>query len=199
MSRRPLSRFVPHIAGAVIGFTLVAVILPLPKLMLWNASASAPVGLYRINPLARPAVGDMVAVSPPPALARFMAERHYLPVGVPLLKHVAARPGALICRRDATVTIDGRTAAVARASDSRDRPLPVWRGCRVLRTDELFLLNAAPDSLDGRYFGPIRASGLIGRATPILTRDTPDTPLRWRLIHADDALSTSNEGGVSCR
>src|SRR3546814_8827768 len=90
MSRRPLSRFVPHIAGAVIGVTLVAAVLPLPKLLLWNASASAPIGLYRINPFARPAVGDMVAVAPPPALARFMAERHYLPVGVPLLKHVAA-------------------------------------------------------------------------------------------------------------
>src|SRR3546814_4398363 len=81
MSRRPLSRFVPHIAGAVIGVTLVAAVLPLPKLLLWNASASAPIGLYRINPFARPAVGDMVAVAPPPALARFMAERHYLPVG----------------------------------------------------------------------------------------------------------------------
>ncbi|MBO9378087.1 conjugal transfer protein [Sphingomonas histidinilytica] len=191
MSRRPLSRFAPHIVGAAIGLTLVAAVLPLPKLLLWNASASAPIGLYRVNPIARPMVGDMVAVSPPPALARFMAERHYLPVGVPLLKHVAARPGALICRRDATVTIDGRTAAVARASDSRDRPLPVWRGCRVLRTDELFLLNAAPDSLDGRYFGPIRASGLIGRATPILTRDTPNAPLRWRSGCARSAPFTS--------
>src|SRR3546814_4244497 len=71
----PLSRFVPHIAGAVIGVTLVAAILPLPKLLLWNASASAPIGLYRINPFARPAVDDMVAVAPPPALARRSAER----------------------------------------------------------------------------------------------------------------------------
>lgn len=199
MSRRPFSRFVPHIAGAVIGVTLVAAILPLPKLLLWNASASAPIGLYRINPFARPAVGDMVAVAPPPALARFMAERHYLPVGVPLLKHVAAHPGALICRRDAAVTIDGRTVAVARASDSHGRPLPVWRGCRVLRADELFLLNAALDSLDGRYFGPVPASGLIGRATPILTRDTAQAPLRRRPARAANTLSTSNEGVVSCR
>ncbi|MBD3772319.1 MAG: S26 family signal peptidase [Rhodobacteraceae bacterium] len=199
MSRRPLSRFVPSIAGTVIGFTLVAVVLPLPKLLLWNASTSAPVGLYRINPFAGPGVGDMVAIAPPPALARFMAERHYVPVGVPLLKHVAARPGALICRRDGAVTIDGRSVAVARASDSHGRPLPVWRGCRVLGTDELFLLNAAPDSLDGRYFGPIPASGLIGRATPILTRDTPDAPRRWRPAGAANALSTSNEGGVLCR
>lgn len=199
MSRRPLSRFVPQIAGAVIGVTLVAAVLPLPKLLLWNASASAPIGLYRVNPFARPAVGDMVAVASPPALARFMAERHYLPIGVPLLKHVAARPGALICRRDWAVTIDGRTVAVARASDSHGRPLPVWRGCRVLRTNELFLLNAAPDSLDGRYFGPIPASGLVGRATPILTRDTPNAPLRWRSGCAQGAPLTREEGDILCR
>ena len=172
MSRRPLSRFVPHITGAAIGVTLVAAILPLPKLLLWNASASAPIGLYRIN---------------------------YLPVGVPLLKRVAARPGALICRRGATVTIEGRTVAIAHASDSHGRPLPVWRGCRVLRADELFLLNAVPDSLDGRYFGPIPASGLIGRAAPFLTRDTPDAPLRWHSGCAQGAPLTSKEGDILCR
>ncbi|PZQ20169.1 MAG: conjugal transfer protein, partial [Sphingopyxis macrogoltabida] len=37
-----------------------------------------------------------------------------------------------------------------------------------------------PDSLDGRYFGPLRASAVLGRAIPILTRQTPDAPLTWR-------------------
>src|SRR3546814_14923435 len=138
MSRRPLSCFVPHIAGAVIGVTLVAAVLPLPKLLLWNASASAPIGLYRINPFARPAVGDMVAVAPPPALARIMAERHYLPVGVPLLKHVAAHPGALIRRPGATVTIQRRPVAGAPASAHPSRHLPrVRRYPLTLRTDPL--------------------------------------------------------------
>lgn len=180
MSRLPLSHYAPHLTGVAIGMALSTLIVPMPKLLLWNASQSAPVGLYAINPLPDPAVGDMVAVAPPPALARLMAERHYLPVGVPLLKHIAARPGALICRRDRAVTINGRRAGIARTSDSHGRPLPVWRGCHVLRDDELFLLNDATDSFDGRYFGPIPATGLRGRATPILTRNTPDAPLRWR-------------------
>lgn len=179
-------------------FAAVAWLSPQPRL-LWNASASAPTGLYRLHPGDTPAVGDMVAYWPSPALARFMAQRHYLPVGVPLLKHVAARPGATICRRDAAVTIDGRTVATALAIDSHGRTLPVWRGCRVLRTDQLFLLNPAPDSLDGRYFGPVPASGLIGRATPILTRDTPDAPLRWRSAHARPSQAITNEGDVPCK
>lgn len=191
MTSRSHSRLVAHIAGAVVGATLFAVVVPLPNLLLWNASASAPIGLYYLHPGARPAVGDMVALTPPPALAGFMAERQYLPVGVPLLKHVAARSGAVICRHGAAVTINGRIVATARAYDSHGRSLPVWRGCRVLKADELFLLNAAPDSLDGRYFGPIPASGLIGRATPIFTRDTPDAPLRWRMGGARDVHPTT--------
>lgn len=179
-------------------FAAVAWLSPQLRL-LWNASASAPVGLYRLHPGDTPLVGDMVAYRPSPALARFMSERHYLPIGVPLLKHVAARPGATICRRDAAVTIDGRTVAIAHAADSRGRPLPVWRGCRVLRADQLFLLNPAPDSLDGRYFGPVPASGLIGRATPILTRDTRDAPLRWRSAPARKAQTITPQGDFSCK
>lgn len=179
-------------------FAAVAWLAPQPR-FLWNASASVPIGLYRLHPGDKPAVGDMVAYRPSPALARFMAERHYLPIGVPLLKHMAARPGATICRRDALVTIDGRTVAVARATDSDGRPLPVWGGCRVLRADQLFLLNSAPDSLDGRYFGPVPASGLIGRATPILTRSAPDAPLRWRSAPARQSHAITQEGDVSCK
>jgi type IV secretory pathway protease TraF len=34
--------------------------------------------------------------------------------------------------------------------------------------------------MDGRYFGPLPASTVLGRAIPILTRDMPDAPLVWR-------------------
>ncbi len=179
-------------------FAAVAWLSPQPRL-LWNASASAPTGLYRLHPGVIPIVGDMVAYRPSPALAGFMAERHYLPAGVPLLKHVAARRGATICRHDAAVTIDGRAVAVARATDSHGRPLPVWRGCHVLRADQLFLLNPAPDSLDGRYFGPVSASGLIGRATPVLTRETPEAPLRWRSAGVSQSQPITHEGDVPCK
>ena len=58
----------------------------------------------------------------------------------------------------------------ARERDSRGRPLPTWQGCRVIGDDELFLMNwQSDDSLDGRYFGLIPASSVIGRALPIWT------------------------------
>jgi len=159
-------------------FGAIAALAPHPR-FLWNASASAPIGLYRIVGAPRPRVGDLVAIRPPTAVERFLARRHYLPAGVPLIKRVAAVAGTTICRSGALVMIDGRAVATALARDRARRPLPQWSGCRTLRGGELFLLNAAPDSLDSRYFGPFPASGLIGTAHPLLTRGAPGAPLRW--------------------
>jgi conjugative transfer signal peptidase TraF len=167
-------------ASFALSFAAIAVTHPLPRLV-WNASASAPIGLYRIQPDADPPLGTLVAIAPPPHLGRWMAVRGYLGENVPLLKHVAAKAGQRVCRIGSVVNVDGRPAAVALMHDRAGRPLPVWGGCRTLGAGELLLLNPAhPDSLDGRYFGPLPASTVLGRAVPILTRPTPDAPLTWR-------------------
>lgn len=181
MTRRLYLRGTAFAASAfAISFAAIALTDPLPR-VIWNASASAPLGLYRIRPDSDPPVGALVAVAPPERLGRWMAERGYLGERVPLLKHVAARPGQRVCRIGAVVSVDARPVVVARERDGMGRPLPVWQGCRTLRTGELLMLNPDhPDSLDGRYFGPLPASTVLGRAIPILTRDTPEAPLTWR-------------------
>jgi type IV secretory pathway protease TraF len=129
-----------------------------------------PVGLYRVLAVGDVAVGDLVAVAPPDDLAAFLAERGALPRGVPMLKHAAALAGATVCRRGAAVLIDGRRVAVALPRDRRGRPLPVWYGCRTLAAGEVFLLNPdAPESLDGRYFGPLPLSTIVARLLPVWT------------------------------
>lgn len=148
---------------AIGGLSLVSVT---PRLI-WNATASTPVGLYTVQPIHHPAVGDLVAIRPPESLAGSLAEGGYLPRGVPLLKQVAAVPRQTVCRTGASVSIDGVIVATAHERDHLGRPLPTWSGCRTLGTGELFLLNRHPDSLDGRYFGPLPASSLLGRAVPL--------------------------------
>lgn len=138
--------------------------------LIWNASASVPLGLYRLAPATALRVGDMVAVRPSPALARFMAERRYVEANVPLLKPIAATNGAIICRLGLRVTINGRTALFALARDRVGRPLPTWSGCYRLRPDQLFLLAPShPDSFDSRYFGPVSRTQILGTATPLWT------------------------------
>jgi conjugative transfer signal peptidase TraF len=151
----------------------LAFVHPTPRL-LWNATASTPTGLYFLQPVRTPRVGDLVAVMPPGPVARFLADGGYLPQRVPLLKHVAAVPGQSVCRFGRTVTVEGVVIGIARERDSRGRDLPVWRGCRALGNGEIFLLNRHPDSLDGRYFGPLPAAAIIGRAVPLWLDRPPE-------------------------
>lgn len=152
---------------------------PAPRLV-WNATASAPVGLYHVSPGATPAVGDMVLAKPDPALGRWLASRHYVPLGVPLIKPVAARAGQRLCRYGTHILLDGRMVAIARTADRAERPLPVWAGCRAIGPHEILLLNAqVADSLDGRYFGPVREQQIIGTVHPLLTRAQPDAAFVW--------------------
>ncbi len=187
------------VAGAFGGlFIAVSLFSPHPR-VIWNASASEPIGLYRVTPGEQPVRGDLVVIEPPARLAHFLAARRYLPVGVPLLKEVAAEPGARVCRRGGVVTVDGVRTALARQRDRLGRALPTWQGCRIIGRGELFLLAGAPDSMDSRYFGPIPAAGLLGRASPILTRDAPGQPLRWRGLRTDPASPSHCKGDYPCK
>lgn len=145
---------------------------------IWNASASLPIGLYSVEPATGIAVTDVAIVRPPDDLARFLAERGYLPKGVPLLKRVFALGGETICREGRIIIAYGGRYAVAQERDSRGRPLPIWQGCRTLDRGDVFLMNwDTPDSLDSRYFGPLPITTIVGRAVPFWTSDdtTPAT------------------------
>ena len=137
----------------VCGASASALFQPTPKLI-WNASASVPIGLYAVHPAGPLRIGELLVVTPPEPLATFLDARHYLPKGVPLLKHVAALPGQLICRSGDVVTVDRIAVGVALARDHLGRLLPTWQGCRVIGAGEVFLMNKRSlASLDGRYFG----------------------------------------------
>jgi conjugative transfer signal peptidase TraF len=140
---------------------------PVPRL-LWNASASAPIGLYFVNTAGTLYVGDLVLVKPPEALAHFLVGRGYLSMGVPLLKHILALPGQTVCRTGRTIVVDGRTMGRALALDHAGRSLPSWAGCRIVAVEEVFFMNWRSEySFDGRYFGPLPASTIVGRADPL--------------------------------
>ena len=136
--------------------------------IVWNLSASVPIGLYVIDP-GVPKLDDYVLIRLPPLAAALASNRGYLPAGISLLKKVSANQGAVACRLGQRILLNG--IAVARASrvDLLRRPMPIWTGCRRLKAGELFLLGGGPDSFDSRYFGPVSATDVVGRATPIHT------------------------------
>lgn len=158
------------IALAVAGFGMaligVSIVLHPVPLLVWNASASVPVGLYRAA-FGAPERGDFALVRTPDSVAMLAAERGYLPIGVPLIKHITAVVGDDVCALDSTIFVDGIASAHQLETDRAGRSLPRWNGCRRLDRDEYFLLAEAPDSFDSRYFGPVSRSSIIGRLVPL--------------------------------
>ncbi|TGQ04106.1 MULTISPECIES: S26 family signal peptidase [unclassified Mesorhizobium] len=163
-----------------VGATVAPPAVRMPPLMLWNASASAPIGFYAIGEMPVPATGVLAVIDPPETVALFAAERGYLPLGVPMLKHIEALPGQEVCRLGSLITVNGRALGIALERDRKGRALPGWQGCRIIAADEIFVMNRqVQDSLDGRYFGPFPATSIVGRARPLWTDERGDGHFAW--------------------
>jgi conjugative transfer signal peptidase TraF len=145
--------------------------------VLFNGSASAPPGLYRRVSRSFE-VGDLVAACLPEELAVLARERGYVGHGAcpgearPVLKRVAATGGAWVRLIGDRIQIDGEPvrSSSLRTLDREGRPLPI-RISYPFRVPAggVLLLNPHPDSFDGRYFGPIERSAVLGAYRPLWT------------------------------
>jgi conjugative transfer signal peptidase TraF len=161
---RPFALVALAVACIVIGISGASV----PPRIIWNASHSVPIGLYRVD-FQAPGRDDLALIRLSPSLAGLANRRGYLHDTDYILKPIAAAAGEQVCRIGLAIVVHGVVAAIARRQDGANRPMPVWQGCRRLSPGELFLLSASPDSFDSRYFGPIARPDVIGRAKPIWT------------------------------
>ena len=166
LRRQRLLRRALAVAALGVGLAATLVFPPRPRL-LWNASASAPVGLYAVRGRGDIDVGDLVLARPPAAWRSLAGVRRYVPVNVPLVKRVAALPGDRVCGQGPVVTVNGHRVAARRLADGQGRPMPWWHGCVTLRSGAMLLLMDAPDSFDGRYFGPTSPVDLAGELVPL--------------------------------
>jgi conjugative transfer signal peptidase TraF len=144
-----------------------------------NLTPSYPLGLWRVEPLGGDvAIGDRIFICPPPTPAFALArERGYLRHGLcpgwfsPLIKTVVAIAGQHVVI-DESITVDGLQLAHSsvRQTDGEGRALaPASSG--VVPTGQLFLFSEFAGSYDSRYFGPIPATGVLGRACALLVLD----------------------------
>ncbi len=142
--------------------------LPRQAAYLWNNTASAPLGLYRLedDQLER---GVTVAVR---IESRLQAQLRHIGASTRhnvLLKRVAGVEGDVVCRDGEIIRLNGTGIAVARHSTSKGAALPVWSGCSMIGPGSAFLLSAHPDSFDSRYFGAVSAQEILGVAHPVVT------------------------------
>jgi conjugative transfer signal peptidase TraF len=132
--------------------------------LIWNASASAPIGLYSVTKPEALRPGDMVVAWPPPAARKLGAERHYIPFDVPLVKRIAAMAGDTACATGTRLTVNGIEVGRRRLFDGDGRWMPWWHGCVSIGYGEVLLLMDNAVSFDGRYFGLSRAADIVGKA-----------------------------------
>jgi conjugative transfer signal peptidase TraF len=155
----------------LLGIGSLAILFPksAAPVLVWNASPSVAIGLYRLT--TRPPLTGALAVIRLPERLRILAEtRGYLRKGALLIKPVAAGAGDTVCRHGSLVTVNGRIAARAGTLDTVGRPLPAWSGCFRLAANDIFVLSADPDSFDSRYMGPIDRAHVVGIAQPVWVR-----------------------------
>ncbi len=156
-----------------IGITFLAVTIALPPAprLVWNASASAPIGPYIVTPGAPVDRGDMVIAKVPDPWRMMAARRRYIPANVPLVKRVAAVAGDEVCALGEEIFVNGKWVAERRVADAKGRPMKSWSGCVRLRGRQLFLLiSDSPTSFDGRYFGVTDGGLVVGKAQLLWAR-----------------------------
>jgi conjugative transfer signal peptidase TraF len=160
-----MSKAIAVIASAGVAALLVAE-FPKQPVVVWNASPSVPIGFYTIEgrPLLR---GDLALVRLPPKIADWAANRGYLPRSAYLIKPVAAVHGDRVCRIGQTILVRGHVAAIAASRDGACRAMLHWKGCRVLRSGELFVVSPGLNSFDSRYFGAVAGRDVVGAASAI--------------------------------
>ena len=149
-------------ALAVVAIAAKQFINPVP-IVIWNASNSVPIGWYFVAKR-QPNLGEITVIRPPEWVEIYASARGYLPLQTPLLKPVRAIKGSFVCRFGRYVFINGNMVVRAKYLDTNHRMLPVWKGCRTLKSDEIFVLGLHRDSFDSRYFGPVNRAHVLGTA-----------------------------------
>lgn len=159
-------RLIAAAVASCTSLTVGAMFAPHPRVV-WNATASAPRGLYFLADR-RAHRGDLVLVGTPLSVRQLAAERGYVPANVPLVKRIAAGQGDKVCGTGDRISINGNPVAFRRARDGQSRILPRWNGCRLLGASDIFLLMTdVPSSFDGRYFGVTSRRAVLGRLIPL--------------------------------
>lgn len=144
----------------------------------FNSTRSIPMGLYWVtsNPIEK---GAYVMFCPPKsslfdiARARGYIGAGYCPGGYGyMMKRILAAKADFVSVADDGVRVNGDLLPYSLPTelDGAGRPMPRLRAEMVLReSDVLLMTDINRGSFDGRYFGPIDRSQIVGVLRPVIT------------------------------
>lgn len=123
-----------------------------------NRSPSMPAAIY-IRSFEEPDVGSIVTIPAPQVLMKWLEvypNALNLLSNVPLIKHVIAVDGDVVCRNDNEFSVNGRVRAYVERVAFDGRAYPSWEGCYSLTDSQIAVFSdMVRDSLDSRLYGPV--------------------------------------------
>jgi conjugative transfer signal peptidase TraF len=166
------SRRALFVMAAAVGSLLAAELLWRrcgPTLVL-NLTGSIPRGLYAVQPPKALRRGMLVMFPLPARVKEELGSRPWLLCSRPLIKPVAALPGDLYCIRTGKIFLQRLRPLPVFRSDLQGLPLPRRRGCKRVKPGNFLPLSGySARSFDGRYFGQVPASVIVGEAKAVIT------------------------------
>ena len=151
------------VAGLLLQVLAVICIDHFEKLVIYNPTPSVPEGFYRYA--GKEIVPKAIILLRTPEAVKEYTSRYYgsqEPMKY-FLKPVLAVRGDKVCYREGRFLLNGEGFAGAESIDSNGNPLPVWKECRVLEEDEVFVYSdRVKNSLDSRYYGPVKKERTVG-------------------------------------
>lgn len=162
-------------ATLVMGFCAVCLYpyaRPLSPPLVYNASSSLPVGLYRSIPKDQLELGDIVRLALPeslqPVVARWGYAQH--PAARYLIKQIAGLPGQTVCHQSGQIVVNGVIWGPVHHVDHLGYPLPQALpegSCEQLGPAAYFVATPQGASLDSRYFGPVSHRDILQVIQPL--------------------------------
>ena len=173
--RMVIKRFYPLFLGLIL-IVLIAVAVSVLKKsgyhITCSATTSMPRGFYLVMPTKEIKRYDIVEFMPPPAALEFIAKHHWAPKSGLIIKYVFALPGDDICVRNHAIWINGQKIGKVYHFYAPGKLLPQTKICGKLKENEYLLLSTKKErSFDGRYFGAVTSSNILGKAVPLWVFD----------------------------
>jgi conjugative transfer signal peptidase TraF len=173
--QRNVKTWVPVIVMVVAAGMVSAGVLSWRRIgpsILINETRSEPLGLYRVvaHPQGDYRRGMYVLFPVPDSVQSLVYGRHWIRAGVPLLKELWGLAGDEVCVLADRLQVNGQYVGPVFERDRTGQALPKIRGCFEVQSGSFFAAsNHLPNSFDGRYFGALPLSQLLGEARPVWT------------------------------
>jgi len=161
------NRFLPLIL-ALVAILFVLLIHAAGYGFTYQVSRSMPQGFYFIKPVHQLKRGDSVIFHPPTATLTFLVQQGLVPKNGILMKNVMAIPGDYVCKKNHEIWINHRYIAPVYTHGLHHQFLPSNPFCQTLAANQYLLMSThITHSFDGRYFGSISKTQIIGQAIKV--------------------------------